>query len=172
MNWGLECNYNIKSPTTALLKIVRNDCQFAQWALSHTWIVDTTKSVLSILMEGKLADRDTYQSQFVNTRNWSLVQWFEVYHDTEKTYTYSSLLNTCVHMVFKVLKPFSASSRVIVRCISVQYNQVIHFFPRHLRIGFNQIGFLTFTKELVKCPQSWEIVLFIETHYLHSMTSP
>jgi hypothetical protein len=85
MNWVLECDYNIKSQTTALLKIVRKDCQFALCDLSQTLIGDRTKSALSILMEGKLTDRDIYQSQIVNTRNCG---WCVSWH-SEKTYTYS-----------------------------------------------------------------------------------
>lgn len=44
-------------------------------------------------------------------------------------------------------------------------------FSPHLRIVFNWIGFVTFITELVKCPLSWELVLFIETHHLKTTSS-
>lgn len=56
MNWGLECNYNIKSQTTVKVETVRNDGQFALQALGQVSVGDK-KSVLSLLFEGNTADK-------------------------------------------------------------------------------------------------------------------
>lgn len=49
--------------------MVRKDCQFAQWTLNQTSIVDTAKPASSVSLEDKLADTIIYQSQFVSTRD-------------------------------------------------------------------------------------------------------
>lgn len=109
MNWGIKYNYNIKSQTIALLKIVRKDCQFAQWALSQTSIVDTAKPALSVLLDGKLADTAIYQSQFVSTRDTGLLAWsskvwscscvfYDVIRDTLKRNIPTEVLCICVFM--------------------------------------------------------------------------
>lgn len=177
LNWGIKYNYNIKSQTTAWLNIVRKDCQFAQWTLSQTSIVDTTSlhrpSCWKVNLLTRLFTRVSlsapetlgclrrvvrYEAEAVGSMIWCEAHWKEIYLQKSSVYVCSCVL--------KGSKTSSGqqSSNCAIYCGDS--------FFQHLNIVFNWIDFPPFITELVKWLLSWEHVLLIEIHHLQTIYSP